>query len=293
MISTPSKRFVPRAAGVLAGAVAGLLVAAPAALATTIRYELPPSPAYEQKTEDKTLKVEYTACVPAGEVLTLQLHVTSRRFADTGPGNFVTTYEDGQQPSVTLTPAAVQITRESEQAYDVTLTFALPAESAERTTFRVKLVPASGQGVEGLSGGVRVRVPCVSAARVTAGPTGPVAPAPAPQPPAVLPAFAESCPAQGRLRMRVRSLRAGELATIRVSLPDLPGTTEAGSAVRATGPGVRVKRLADENGRVVLRVRPTRAGTVVVQSDCARGSRRIRVLGRRSASARGLPRFTG
>ena len=291
MIPPPLRRLAPRGAGSLIAALAGLLVAAPAALATSIHYDVPPAPAYEQETEDKTLKVEYQACVPAGETLTLQLRVTSKNFSDTGPGNFEITLEGGQQPSASITPAAVEIVRKSTQTYDVTLTFAVPAESAEGTTFRVKLVPASGEGVTGISGGVLVRVPCASAPRVTAAPPVPTV-APAPRTGDVLGAVRE-CLKTGRLRMRAPRLRAGERATIRVSLPDVLDNIEAGAVVRAKGPGVRVRRVADQNGRVVLRVRPTRAGTVVVRSDCLVGARRMRVLPRLSASTRGVPQFTG
>ena len=63
--------------------------------------------------------------------------------------------------------------------------------------------------------------------------------------------------------------------------------------VRITGPGVTVKGVTAEGGVVSLRVRPRRAGALVVQSDRLLGSRRIRVLPRRSAVAQGQPRFTG
>jgi hypothetical protein len=97
----------------------------------------------------------------------------------------------------------------------------------------------------------------------------------------------------GPLRVRAPRLRAGETGVIPISLPDLPGTAEAGSIVRATGPGFTVKDFTNEGGDAVVRVLPRRAGTIVVQSDRLIGSRRLRVLPRRSASARGLPRFTG
>ena len=63
--------------------------------------------------------------------------------------------------------------------------------------------------------------------------------------------------------------------------------------VWAKGPGVSVKGVTSEGGNVILRVRPTRRGTVLVRSNWLQGSRRLRVFPRRTATGRGSPRFTG
>ena len=335
MISCSLPRIALRGAGPVVVALLALLAAAPAALATNMRYEVPTSPAYSQESEDETRTIDYGGCLTAGEPQTVQVRVTSSIFSEASGATFQVSSEDGAAPAVTVSPATVQIEAESVQTFDVALTFTLPGPTTEETTFRVRLVPDSGEEVRDGSGGLRVRVACATAPTVSA------IPAPATS---AVPTAAQNCvgrlvrnesqrPATGKpgseaevlagvgrdcagtlrqtapgqfpaagsrqarrcapLRVRSPLLRAGERATIRVTLPDLPGAAEVGSVVRLTGPGVTVKGVTAEGGVVSLRVRPRRSGVVVVQSDRLLGSRRIRVLPRRSAAAQGQPRFTG
>lgn len=276
MNSSLSRRRGRHGGGSLAALLVALLVAAPPALATDMRYQVPSSPAYDSDRADDTLNVTYEACIPAGGAQTLQLQVRSTNFSDTGPANFEVTTEEGQ-PAVTITPATVQLGADSEQEFEVTVTFSAPVAP---TAFRIRLVPASGEAVEDGAGGMRVRLGCVN-------PTPPVTVSSPASPSAVAP-----CP-PARMRVRAPRLRAGERAIIRVSVPNRPGTAEKGCVVWAKGPGVSVKGVTSEGGNVILRVRPTRRGTVLVRSNRLQGSRRLRVFPRRTATGRGSPRFTG
>ena len=337
MIPCLRPRIALRGAGPVAVAVLALLATAPAALATNIRYEVPTSPAYSQESEDETRTIDYGGCVAAGEAQTLQVRVTSSIFSEASPATFQVSSEEDVAPAVTVSPATVQIAPESVQTFDVVVSFTLAAPTTEGTTFRVRLVPDSGEEVRDGSGGLRVRVACVTAPTASAAPTAPSTPSAVPtaaqncvgrlvrnesqrprtgrpdSPAEVLAGVRQDCggalrqaapgqfPAVGSRQARRRApllvrsprLRAGERATIRVALPDLPGTAEVGSVIRITGPGVTVKGVTAEGGVVSLRVRPRRSGALVVQSDRLLGSRRIRVLPRRSAVAQGQPRFTG
>jgi hypothetical protein len=47
------------------------------------------------------------------------------------------------------------------------------------------------------------------------------------------------------------------------------------------------------SGTAIFRVRPSRTGTLVIQTDRCAGSERVRVLQARQVSARRVPRVTG
>ena len=171
MIPCLRPRIALRGAGPVAVALLALLATAPAALATNIRYEVPTSPAYSQESEDETRTIDYGGCVAAGEAQTLQVRVTSSIFSEASPATFQVSSEEGVAPAVTVSPPTVQIAPESVQTFDVVVSFTLAAPTTEGTTFRVRLVPDSGEEVRDGSGGLRVRIACVTAPTVSAAPT--------------------------------------------------------------------------------------------------------------------------
>jgi uncharacterized repeat protein (TIGR01451 family) len=90
-------------------------------------------------------------------------------------------------------------------------------------------------------------------------------------------------------RLRVR---AGELTVVRVRVQE-EGRRIGGALVRITGPGFVKRAVTNAGGSVVVRVRPRRAGTLVIQSDRCLGADRVRVLGARQVTSRRVPRVTG
>ena len=123
--SSLSRRRGRHGGGSLAALLVALLVAAPPALATDMRHQVPSSPAYDTDRADDTLNVTYEACIPAGGAQTLQLQVRSTNFSTPVTANFEVTTEEGQ-PAVTITPATVQLEADSEQEFEVTVTFSPP-----------------------------------------------------------------------------------------------------------------------------------------------------------------------
>lgn len=89
------------------------------------------------------------------------------------------------------------------------------------------------------------------------------------------------------------SLRARELAVVRVRVVEQQGRSPENALVRISGPGFARRATTDGQGAVVFRVRPRRSGTVVIQSDRCSGADRIPVRAARSVISRRVPRTTG
>jgi hypothetical protein len=286
--------------GLLAALLACALLAAPAS-AKTIRYLVPPDPAYTVDNATGIAKVTYNGCVTAGATQVINFTLD----ADAGKGGTAelkVIKEEGQDPSTTITPNPVTLD-DGANNLPVRLQFTLPSANNGVTTFRFKLDPDNGAGL-GEGPGVMVRIPCVLAAPsaspqsttgspagdAPSGATGALAQPTVGQFPTVKAARqagGAACVATPQ-RMRVR---AGKRTRVRVRVAT-NGQSIAGSAVRVTGPGfVHVKRT-NALGEVVFDVRPRRSGEVVIQSDVCFGADRVRVRPAR-VTRRGPPHFTG
>ena len=79
--------------------------------------------------------------------------------------------------------------------------------------------------------------------------------------------------------MRVRVADAGE------------GVSRA--LVRITGAGITRRAVTDANGTVVFRLRPKRAGRLVIQTNHCAGADRVTVRNARKIISRKVPRVTG
>jgi hypothetical protein len=88
------------------------------------------------------------------------------------------------------------------------------------------------------------------------------------------------------------SVRARELTVVRVRVRE-DGQQVEGALVRISGPGFVKRAVTNSGGSAVVRVRATRAGTLVVQSNRCLGADRVRVLGARRVSGPAVPRLTG
>jgi hypothetical protein len=71
------------------------------------------------------------------------------------------------------------------------------------------------------------------------------------------------------------------------------GTRAEGALVRISGPGFVKRTTTNSGGSAIIRVRPKRSGTLVVQSDRCLGADRVRVLGARRVISPRQPRLTG
>ena len=88
------------------------------------------------------------------------------------------------------------------------------------------------------------------------------------------------------------SVRARELTVVRVRVRMGDEQVE-GALVRITGPGFVKRAITNSGGSAVIRVRATRSGTLVVQSNRCLGADRITVRGARRVSRPAVPRLTG
>lgn len=286
------------------------LVAAQAAHAGTVRYTVPESPSYAiQDNGNGIVKVTYRGCVTADQRQTLQFSMSTVVTGD-GPATFKVLKEEGEDPVSTFDPATVTLQRGQPQAFAITLAFTIDNANNGITTFRIKLDPASGEGL-GEGAGIMVRIPCVLAPagpvegadtpQGSPSPDGPAA-APAPGPGLLAMPTVGTFPVVGSSQARTPSpcvatpqrfrLRTGELSVFRVVVRT-NGQTIRGAKVRATYPGGRQVKTSDANGVVSFRIRPRRAGRVVLQSDVCFGADRVRVLAARAVSGTGRARFTG
>jgi hypothetical protein len=88
------------------------------------------------------------------------------------------------------------------------------------------------------------------------------------------------------------SVGAGELTVVRVRVRER-GRAVQGALVRITGAGLVRRATTNAQGIAVIRVRPRRSGTLVIQSDRCSGADRVRVLRARRTSSQRPPRVTG
>jgi uncharacterized repeat protein (TIGR01451 family) len=89
-----------------------------------------------------------------------------------------------------------------------------------------------------------------------------------------------------------RMVRARQRTTLRVTVRD-GDAAAAGVLVRVVGPGLTRRTVTNARGAATLRLRPTRSGTLVVQTTECAGADRIRVRAARRTSAQQAPRNTG
>ena len=291
-----------RTAATLAGAAVLALVSASPATAGTVRYDVEPSPLYTlQDNGTGIVKLTYNGCVTAGARQTLNFVMTTS-VNRAAAAELKVIKEEGENPTTTFTPNPVNLVPGPSQNIPGTLAFTLPSANNGVTAFRIKLDPANGEGL-GEGAGIMVRIPCVLAAapapdalaRVTA-----PAPAPAAAPVAVptrgsFPKVSSSLAApqancislpQG---VRVRARRTTRLV-VRVRTN---GQNIRGALVRVTLPGGR-KYFRRTNAEGIARffIRPSRSGTLVIQSDVCFGAERVAV--RRAPARPSAPaRYTG
>ena len=261
----------PRVMRPLIGALAAisLMAFAPSASAGTIRYTVAASPAYTiEDNGNGIVKVTYNGCVTAGVRQTLNFQLKTNVSGDSN-ATFNILREEGDNPTATFTPSSVFLRQGPEQTFDASLSFSLPGENNNVTTFRIKLDPESGEGL-GQGAGIMVSVPCVVAAAAI-------------PPPAPTSAQAPCVQVISRRGTRARSTNS-----IRVRVTS-GGNRVGGATVRVRGLGVSRSAQTSGTGEVVLRVRPTRGGTLFIQSNVCGGADR---LGVRAAQAV-TPRFTG
>jgi hypothetical protein len=288
-----------RIAAVLAGAAMLALTLAPQAMAATIRYTVAPSPLYAIDNATGIVKVTYSGCVTAGARQVINITMTTQ-VNKSGTAELKVLKETGQDPSVTMTPNPVNLAAGPEQNTPITLAYTLAGADTKATTFRFKLDPANGLGL-GEGPGIMVRIPCVLAASTRAGlanqapPAAPgVAAVPATPVPTrgAFPATGSSLAAPRAACIALpQSLRVRARRTTRLRITvQTNGQNIRNALVRITLPGgKRIFRRTGSDGVARVFVRPSRSGTLVIQSDVCFGAARVtvrRAPARRSASAR-------
>lgn len=287
-------RSAPRGAGALGLALVALLVSAPSAFATDVTYTVPPPPGATVDREDGTVELTYGACVPAGTQASVPFKVRIEHFSKAAPANFVVTTESGQPVAATVTPATVLIARNATRNYDVALNFSYPAGVTTPSTFRVTLVPTSGERVHTGRKGLLVRVPCAQAATPPAAvpvavpqpaPLAAPTPTPTPTPPATVnavPTAPRAVPSPERNclgdlvtnRNQTRSSERPDNAAERLA----QGFADCDGALRTTAPGqfpaVNTNQARRPAARVRIDRRRVRAGettTLCVTLEGMRG----------------------
>lgn len=308
----------------VATAIAFSLAIAPQAMAGTVRYDVAPSPEYTlQDNGNGIVKLTYDGCLTAGERQTLSFDMTTTVGNDAS-ATFSVLKAEGQDPTTEFVPNPIDLVRGPAQSFDITLAFTLPSANNGITTFRIKLDPASGEGL-GQGAGIMVRVPCVLAPAPAPGVlatrpapgTTTTQPAPGTTAPGAPPAETIAVPTEGVIPavgsslaaaaarciatpQRLR-LRAGRATLVRVRVVT-NGQRISGALVRFTLPGgSRVTKRTDADGVAQLLATPSRAGRLVIQSDVCFGADRISVLAAGVAGAQGpgrapvvrRPSFTG
>ena len=297
-----------RTAAALAVSGLAVLVTAAPAMAGTIRYGVTESPLFTIKDNGNGIvKLTYNGCVTAGarQTLSFVMTTTVNRSAS---AEAKVLKEEGQDPVTTITPNPINLVAGPPQNHTVTLAFTLPSGNNGVTTFRFKLDPANGEGL-GEGAGIMVRIPCVLAAApsptvlardVPVASPAPGAAAPAPAPVAVptrgaFPTIGSALAAPAAACVSVpQSLRVRARRTTRLSIRvHANGQNIRNALVRVTLPGgKRVFKRTNAEGVARLFVRPSRSGTLVIQSDVCFGAARVTV--RRAPARRSAPaRYTG
>lgn len=300
-------------------AIAGLLITAPAALAGTIRYTVAPNPVYTiQDNGNGIVKVTYNGCVTATIRQQLDFTLTTT-VAQSANAVFSILKAEGESPTTTFTPPSVDLVKGVEQKFAVSLGFTISQANNAITTFRIKLDPATGEGL-GQGAGIMVHIPCVLAAPPppppgtpgatnTPGEPGTPGTTATPGTPAPLTESAvltaptagvfqtvAGAVASGRSRCistpRGLRLRAGETTRI-VATVITNGQRIQGAAVRATYPGGKFAKRTRADGTAVFNIRPSRSGRVILQSDVCFGAKRFAIRGARVVKRQRAARVTG
>ena len=279
-------------------AVAGLLIAAPAAQAGTVRYTIPANPLYTiQDNGNGIVKLTYNGCVTAGVRQQLNFTLVTNVSGD-ALATFNVLKAEGEAPVAVFTPPTINLVKGPEQTFAIGLAFTVDNANNGLTTFRIKLDPASGEGL-GQGPGIMVSIPCVLAA-----PPAAIGPGAAPLAPGVALAMptAGAFPAVGSSQANAPArcistpstlrLRAGERTRVAVTVIT-NGQRIRGARVRATYPGAQYTKTTGSDGRVVFNVRPNRAGRLVLQSDVCFGASRFAVRGTRVVARQRPARVTG
>ncbi len=262
-----------RRGGAFIAVLLGVLVFAPAAMAGTIRYTVAANPLYSiQDNGNGIVKVTYNGCVTAGARQTLGFKTVTNVSADAN-ATFNVLKEEGAAPVASFNPPSVFLTKGANQSFDVVLSFTIDDVNNGITAFRIKLDPASGEGL-GQGPGIMVKIPCVIPAA------------------AAFPAPKSSLGAAPCVTVKQLRVRAGERSTIRVRVR-ANGQNIGGSLVRLRGAGLSVQKRTGSDGVAQFRVRPRKKGTIYVQSNTCVGADRVSVLGARKSKSRALPRNTG
>lgn len=258
-----------------------LAVVASTASAATIRYDIPETAVYTVDNTEGIAKVTFNGCVTQGLQQTISFTTV---LEGTSPGN--ATYkvlqdasDEGELPAATFNPATVAVTGESPQSIQTTLSFTLNEVSASGTVFRFKLDAEPGVGL-GEGPGVMVDINCVQPAAFLA-PSG-VPPTAAKKPVPVVPvptavAGLKAGPARCIALRRV-TLRAGQRSRVTVIVSTAQGRVNH-AYVRIKGLGIRKSGFTNGRGLVAFSIKPTRAGTLVIQSNVCIGADRKAVLG--------------
>jgi len=260
--------------------VAGLLFAAPQALAGTVSFNVPEYPGYSTVERNNTQDVaaNYEGCLTT-RVVDFTLFEVRSTVQTTTQATFYVFAAEGQKPLATLQPTnPITLQAGAEQTQRVRLLFTLANPSSRPTTFRVGLRTESGETL-GDPVGLVLTVPCVIEAQQRF--------------PAAT-SRAARAPARCLGVVANRRPRAGQLVELTIAVQSQAGVPVLGSRFRITAAGAR-PRLAYtlQEGVRQLRVRPRRAGELIVQSDVCTGSVRIPVAAARNTQGRGSPRFTG
>jgi hypothetical protein len=279
------------------------LVIAPQAMAGRITYNVAPGPQYTVKDNGNGIvKLTYNGCVTAGARQTLNFVMTTTVSRD-GAATFKVLKAEGQNPTLVFSPNSVNLVQGSAQSFNIALAFTLPSANNGVTTFRIKLDPNSGEGL-GEGPGIMVRVPCVLAHapqpetlahELPAAPGAGGAAAQAVPTVGAFPAIGSSlarrpapCISMPQ-RLRVRARHTARLS-IRVHAN---GQDISGALLRLTLPGgAKLFRRTGIDGIADRFVRPSRSGTLVIQSDVCFGAQRVKVR-RARAVAPVRARFVG
>lgn len=260
-------------------------------MAGRITYNVGPGPQYTVKDNGNgNVKLTYNGCVTAGARQTLNFVMTTTVSRD-GAATFKVLKAEGQNPTLVFSPNSVNLVQGSAQSFNIALAFTLPSANNGVTTFRIKLDPSSGEGL-GEGPGIMVRVPCVLAdAPPGAGGTATQAIPTVGAFPAIGSSLARPpapCISMPQ-RLRVRARHTTRLS-IRVHAN---GQDISGALLRLTLPGgAELFRRTGIDGIADRFVRPSRSGTLVIQSDVCFGAQRVKVR-RARAVAPVRARFAG
>lgn len=287
-----------RITGALVLCLGMMLVTASSAFAATIRYDIPPSPAYTVDNKQGIAKVTFNGCVTQAAAQTLAF-TTVIEGGTAGTAEYKVLQresDEGELPAATFDPPSITVVGTGTQTFDTTLTFTLNQVSPSGTVFRFKLDPEEAIGL-GEGPGVMVKIECVVPKAIVAPAGPPVAgTTPVPMVPLVRPAAAMAQGPAPCIALRRVTLRAARRSTIHIVVRTAAGVRVNRAFVRIVGAGVRRSGFTNFQGVATFAVRPPRAGTLVIQSNVCIGADLKAVLGAAagaSGAGAGSPSFTG